>query len=61
MKKVLFFWGSSTFVDVVAWMALATKALHTVELLRACRMALASACNARRSGEPLPTIASFCP
>ena len=26
-----------------------------------CRMALTSACNARRSGEPLPTIACFCP
>jgi len=35
--------------------------LDGVELLRACRVALASACNARRSGELLPTIACFCP
>jgi len=53
--------GSSTIVDGVAGMALATKALLQVEWLRACRVALTSACNARRPGEPLPTIACFCP
>jgi hypothetical protein len=35
--------------------------LDGVELLRACRVALTSACNARRPGEPLPTVACFCP